>query len=544
MKLTGIFVLALVLASAVVAQQVAAEPLEEIKFKIVIGKMTQEPMFESVGFLKILKIAKKLAPLVVRENQTLDELKWKVIITKLAQEEPETFKPYIPVRPFPKETPEQKIHIHIVIGKMAQESQFEQLSFGKVIKIAKKIAPLVLSADSQSVDQLKWKVIITKLSQETAILEAGSQEQNAKDVIKKIINGIIHFIVKSEAPLEQWKIIISKATEQPETLAPAVDTKETNIITKLLKKVIIIGVIHWISTRATNESLVAKKEVANIDDLKQRIMDAYKKIINYLKAAKVPVEQWKIIISKLSEEQESFKPVIPKFLKAESSEKSAKDVIKKIINGIIHFIVKSEEPLDQWKIIISKLEEEANTPLRAEPAEKSAKDVIKKIINGIIQFIVKSDAPLEQWKIIISKATEQPETLAPSVDANETNIITKLLKKVIINGVIHWISTRATNESVVSKKPVANTEALEKNIKDIFKKIINFIVKSEVPLDQWKIIISKMTQNESALRPLPIRPIRPILKAESAEKSAKDVIKKIINGIIHFIVKTEQVETN
>ena len=351
MKLTGIFVLALVLASAVVAQQVAAEPLEEIKFKIVIGKMTQEPMFESVGFLKILKIAKKLAPLVVRENQTLDELKWKVIITKLAQEEPETFKPYIPVRPFPKETPEQKIHIHIVIGKMAQESQFEQLSFGKVIKIAKKIAPLVLSADSQSVDQLKWKVIITKLSQETAILEAGSQEQNAKDVIKKIINGIIHFIVKSEAPLEQWKIIISKATEQPETLAPAVDTKETNIITKLLKKV-------------------------------------------------------------------------------------------------------------------------------------------------------------------------------------------------IINGVIHWISTRATNESVVSKKPVANTEALEKNIKDIFKKIINFIVKSEVPLDQWKIIISKMTQNESALRPLPIRPIRPILKAESAEKSAKDVIKKIINGIIHFIVKTEQVETN
>src|SRR3990167_3835465 len=179
MKLTGIFVLALVLASAVVAQQVAAEPLEEIKFKIVIGKMTQEPMFESVGFLKILKIAKKLAPLVVRENQTLDELKWKVIITKLAQE--------------------------------------------------------------------------------TAILEAGSQEQNAKDVIKKIINGIIHFIVKSEAPLEQWKIIISKATEQPETLAPAVDTKETNIITKLLKKVIINGVIHWISTRATNESLVAKK---------------------------------------------------------------------------------------------------------------------------------------------------------------------------------------------------------------------------------------------------------------------------------------------
>ena len=375
MKLSGIFVLAL-LAAAVVAQKTAVEPLEQIKFKIVIGKMAQEPMFESVGFLKLIKIAKKIAPLVVRDNQSFDEINWKIVITKLAQENQEM----IPRRDVPiKEDPEL-IKIQIVIGKMAQEPKFEQLNFGKVVKIAKKLAPLVLEKNTETIDQLKWKVIISKMSveQETfkpvlpKILRSEANEQGAKEVIKKIINGIISFIVKSEEPLENWKIIISKMSEELESAEP-------------------------------------------VDELK-----------------------WKVIISKLSEDLESSS--------AEAPEQGAKEVIKKIINGIISFIVKSEEPLENWKIIISKLSEEIET------------------------------APS---RFVRPKRRDIPSLKA---DAPEHNIITKILKKVIINGVIHWINTRSTLETV-SPKALSAAEPLDKSAKDVIKKIINgiihFIVKAE-----------------------------------------------------------------
>ena len=380
MKLSGIFVLAL-LAAAVVAQKAPVESLEQIKFKIVISKMAQEPMFESVGFLKLIKIAKKIAPLVVRDNQSFDEINWKIVITKLAQENQEM----VPRRDVPiKEDPEF-IKIHIVIGKMAQEPKFEQLSFGKVIKIAKKLAPLVLEKNTETIDQLKWKIIISKMSVEQEsfkpvlpkILRSEANEQGAKEVIKKIINGIIHFIVKSEEPLEDWKIIISKMSEQLESAEP-------------------------------------------VDELK-----------------------WKIIISKLSEDLESSS--------AEAPEQGAKEVIKKIINGIIHFIVKSEEPLEEWKIIISKLSEEIETE---EPF---------RFIPGIVR----------------PKRRDIPSLKA---DAPEHNIITKILKKVIINGVIHWINTRSTLETV-GPKALSAAEPLDQSAKDVIKKIINgiihFIVKAD-----------------------------------------------------------------
>lgn len=331
MKLSGIFVLAL-LAAAVVAQKAPVESLEQIKFKIVISKMAQEPMFESVGFLKLIKIAKKIAPLVVRDNQSFDEINWKIVITKLAQENQEM----VPRRDVPiKEDPEF-IKIHIVITKMAQEPKFEQLSFGKVIKIAKKLAPLVLQKNTETIDQLKWKVIISKMSVE---------QESFKPVLPKIL--------RSEAvePVDQikWKIIISKLSKELES-ASAEDLENWKIIISKL-----------------SEQLESAEP---IDEIK-----------------------WKIIISKLAEEIETEKPfrAIPNIirpkkrdipsLKSDPSEHGiATKVLKKvIINGVIHWIR-------------TKLEAAGPKALSAaEPLDQSAKDVIKKIINGIIHFIVKDD---------------------------------------------------------------------------------------------------------------------------------------------------------
>lgn len=354
MKLSGIFVLAL-LAAAVVAQKAPVESLEEIKFKIVIGKMAQEPMFESVGFLKLIKIAKKIAPLVVRDNQSFDQINWKIVITKLAQENQEM----ISGRNLPTKEDPELIKIHIVIGKMAQEPKFEQLSFGKVIKIAKKIAPFVLQKNTESIDQLKWKVIISKMSveQETfkpvlpKILRSEANEQGAKDVIKKIINGIIRFIVKSEEPMDElkWKVIITKMTEELESSsAEAPEQGAKDVIKKIIN-----GIIHFI---------VKSEE---------------------------PLEDWKIIISKMSQDLETavpnkFKPFIPRHLKQANAPEHniiTKILKKVIINGVIH-----------WINTRSTLETVSPKALStAEPIEKSAKDVIKRIINGIIHFIVKAD---------------------------------------------------------------------------------------------------------------------------------------------------------
>ena len=194
MKLTSIFLIGLLVLGALARgpgdacydacekrEKEAGQSIDAVIYHTCIWECDEKE--SKINFGKIINGAKKIAPLILKEQQE-QKINWKDIGKKIINGAKK------------------------VLPLILSEQQEQKINFGKIINGAKKIAPLILKSE-EPLDEIKFKIIIHNALQQTA---------DNTDVIK---GSKIAEIAKIFADL--FKTLIPKIKEEFKTI-PA--TKE------------------------------------------------------------------------------------------------------------------------------------------------------------------------------------------------------------------------------------------------------------------------------------------------------------------------------